>query len=190
MYLVSSLVLKLIGWKKFGSLPEVPRYVIIAAPHTSNVDLPLTLLFAFAFRVKVYWMGKDTIFKKPFGTIMKWLGGVPTVRGKGSNIVEESIEVFKSCEKLALVVAPEGTREKVNYWKTGFYYIAFGAGVPIALGFLDYGKKRAGIGGVFQPTGNITDDMNEIQKFYATVTARKPEKTATVPRDFREHAKN
>jgi 1-acyl-sn-glycerol-3-phosphate acyltransferase len=188
--LISILALKIIGWQKEGELPAEPKYVMIAAPHTSNVDLPMTLFFAFAYRAKVYWMGKETIFKKPFGAIMKWLGGIPTVREKSSNIVQQSIEQFEENERLVMVVAPEGTRTKVNYWKSGFYYIALGAQVPIALGFLDYKRKRGGIGGLFHPTGNITDDMNEIQKFYQTVTARRPEKTANGVADFKDYAKN
>ncbi len=190
LYWISILALKIVGWKKEGELPTEPKYVIIAAPHTSNVDLPMTLFLAFAYRAKVYWMGKETIFKKPFGAIMKWLGGIPTVRDKSSNIVQQSISQFEENEKLVMVVAPEGTRRHVNYWKTGFYYIALGAKVPIALGFLDYKRKRGGIGGLFHPTGNITEDMNEIQKFYHTVTARRPEKTASGITDFKEYAKN
>lgn len=178
MYLVCMLILKIIGWKKEGSIPEIPRFVMIAAPHTSNVDLPITLFLAFAFRIKVYWMGKEQIFKKPFGGIMKWLGGIPVERSKSNNLVEKSIEVFNNNEKLIMIVPPEGTRKKVNYWKTGFYYIAHGAGVPIVLGFLDYKLKKGGIGPVIHPTGDIEKDMGIIQDFYQNVTGRHPAKTA------------
>lgn len=189
-YWISILSLKIIGWKKEGSLPDVPKYVIIAAPHTSNIDLPITLFLAFAFRVRVYWMGKQEIFRKPFGAVMKWLGGIPTDRNRSKNIVEESIREFNSHDSLALVVAPEGTRNRVNYWKTGFYYIAHGAGVPIALGFLDYRRRVGGLGPTVYPTGDIKKDLDHIQEFYRTVTARRPEKTESGHIDYNNFAKN
>jgi 1-acyl-sn-glycerol-3-phosphate acyltransferase len=179
MFVACSLALKLIGWQKEGTLPGISKYVMIAAPHTSNIDLPITLFLAFAFRLKVYWMGKDRIFKKPFGTIMKWLGGIPVDRKTSSNIVAQSIDQFNSNDSLVMVVAPEGSRDRVNYWKTGFYHIARGAGVPIVLGYLDYRKKKGGIGPIVYPGGNIEKDMIIIQEFYKTVTARYPEKTAS-----------
>jgi 1-acyl-sn-glycerol-3-phosphate acyltransferase len=171
-------VLKLIGWKTSGAKPDIPKYVIIAAPHTSNFDLPLTLFVAFALKLKVYWMGKEQIFNKPFGTIMKWLGGIPVERGKSNNLVAETVEEFKRKDRLVVLVPPEGTRKKVNYWKTGFYYIAQGAGVPIVCGFLDYKRKTGGIGTVIYPTGNIEKDMGDIQNFYKDITGRYPLKTA------------
>jgi 1-acyl-sn-glycerol-3-phosphate acyltransferase len=179
MFIACTLALKLIGWKKEGTLPIISKYVMIAAPHTSNIDLPITLFLAFAFRLKVYWMGKDRIFKKPFGTIMKWLGGIPVDRKTSSNIVAQSIDQFNSNDSLVMVVAPEGSRDKVNYWKTGFYHIAHGAGVPIVLGYLDYRRKKGGIGPTVYPSGNIDQDMIIIQEFYKTVTARYSEKTTS-----------
>lgn len=173
------LALKIMGWKREGAIPDPPRCVMIAAPHTSNVDLPITLLLAFAFRVKVYWMGKDRIFKKPFGTIMRWLGGIPVERSRSHNIVEASIEEFRKNQNLILIVAPEGTRNKVNYWKSGFYHIANGAGVPISCGFLDYRRKVGGMGPLVVPTGAIERDMETIQTFYKGVMGRNPAKTAS-----------
>ncbi len=177
---VSRLVIRLLGWKREGALPDIPKYVVIAAPHTSNIDLVYTLLYAFAFRVKIYWMGKHSIFKRPFGPVMKWLGGIPIDRDRAHNVVEESIAEFGRHERLALVVAPEGTRRKVNYWKTGFYRIAHGAGVPIAMSFLDYGRKTAGFGPTFMPTGDIEKDMEAIQGFYSSVRGRNPSKMAVL----------
>ncbi len=178
MRLICLLALKLIGWKKSGTLPDIPKYVMIAAPHTSNFDLPMTLIIAFALRIKIYWMGKEQIFNKPFGTIMKWLGGIPVERGKSNNLVAETVEVFKRNERLVVLVPPEGTRKKVNYWKTGFYYIAHGAGVPILCGFLDYKRKTGGIGPLIYPTGNIEKDMEAIHDFYKNITGRYPLKTS------------
>lgn len=180
--LVSLLAMKVLGWKVEGDLPRVPKFVMIAAPHTSNWDLPNMLFFAFYYRAKIYWMGKHTIFKKPFGTICKWMGGIPVDRKKSRNMVEQSVEQLKSREKLVLVVPPTGTRERVLKWKTGFYYIALQAGVPIALGFLDYKRKVGGFGPLFHPTGDIEADMEIIMEFYRGITGKYPEKSIiTIP---------
>ena len=161
--------LKLTGWKVEGELPaKAGKSVFIAAPHTSNWDLPYTLMVAFALRLNIYWMGKQQIFKPPFKGLMMWLGGIPVHRESANNLVAASVQAIREADgPLQLVVPPEGTRSKVRYWKTGFYYIATGAQVPIVLAFMDYGKKRAGIGGEFTPTGNIEADMAAIQAFYA-----------------------
>lgn len=172
LYYISLFLLKMTGWRKEGRLPTSPKYVIIAAPHTSNWDLFYTLVIASAFRIKINWMGKDAIFRPPFRGICQWLGGVPVDRSKSNNAVEQSVRLFKEREQLALVVSPEGTRQKVHFWKTGFYYIAHGANVPIALGFLDYRRKVGGFGPAFLPTGDIEADMIEIKAFYAGVTGK------------------
>jgi 1-acyl-sn-glycerol-3-phosphate acyltransferase len=161
--------LKLTGWKVEGSLPSAGgKSVLIAAPHTSNWDLPYTLMVAFALRLNIYWMGKEQLFKPPFRGLMRWLGGIPVNRNKSSNLVAASIEVIKcAAGPLQLIVPPEGSRSKTRYWKTGFYYIAVGAKVPIVMAYMDYKRKISGLGPVFQPTGNIEDDMAIIKAFYA-----------------------
>lgn len=162
----------LFGWRIEGKLPDTPKFVLIAAPHTSNWDLPVMLSLAFAFRTGLFWMGKDTLFRRPFGAIMRWLGGIPIDRSKSHNVVEQSAEHFRKAESLVMVVPPEGTRQKVRYWKTGFYRIAESAGVPIALGFLDYRRKVGGFGPTVVPTGGIEADMETIQAFYANITGK------------------
>jgi 1-acyl-sn-glycerol-3-phosphate acyltransferase len=159
-------------WRIEGKLPDTPKFVLIAAPHTSNWDLPVMLSLAFAFRTRLFWMGKDTLFRRPFGAIMRWLGGIPIDRSKSHNVVEQSAEHFRKAESLVMVVPPEGTRQKVRYWKTGFYRIAESAGVPIALGFLDYRRKVGGFGPTVVPTGDIEADMETIQAFYANITGK------------------
>ena len=161
--------LKLAGWKVQGHLPpEAQKSVLIAAPHTSNWDLPYTLMVAFALRLNVYWMGKSQIFKPPFRGLMMWLGGIPVHRESANNLVAASVEAIKAAEgSVQLIVPPEGTRSKVRYWKTGFYYIAAGAQVPIVLAYMDYEKKISGLGPIFQPTGDIEADMKSIKAFYA-----------------------
>lgn len=159
-------------WRIEGKLPDTPKFVLIAAPHTSNWDLPVMLCLAFAFRTGLFWMGKDTLFRRPFGAIMRWSGGIPIDRSKSHNVVEQSAEHFRKAESLVMVVPPEGTRQKVRYWKTGFYRIAESAGVPIALGFLDYRRKVGGFGPTVVPTGDIEADMETIQAFYANITGK------------------
>jgi len=162
------------SWKKEGQVPDAPKFVMIAAPHTSNWDLPLTLILSLAFRMKVFWLGKHTIFRAPFGSLFKWLGGVPVDRRQANDLVTQCVQTFKKSARMIMIIPPEGTRSKVRYWKTGFYYIAHGAGVPIALGYIDYKRKAGGIGPAVATTGNIEGDMVKIREFYAGVTGKNP----------------
>lgn len=161
--------LKLTGWKVDGELPpNGQKCVLIAAPHTSNWDLPYTLMVAFVLHLNIYWMGKRQLFRFPFRSIMMWLGGIPVTRESSNNLVAASVDAMKNAKgPLQLVVPPEGTRGKTRYWKTGFYYIAVGAGVPIVMAYMDYERKISGLGPVFHPTGNIEADMAAIKAFYA-----------------------
>lgn len=171
--------LKLTGWRVEGNLPaDCPKCVVIAAPHTSNWDLPNMLLAGFALRANLYWMGKRSIFRPPFGAFMRWLGGIAVNREKSNNLVAASVEAIRAARgSLQLVVPPEGTRSKVRYWKTGFYYIAHGAGVPIVLSYMDYARKVSGIGPVFHPTGDIERDMATIKAFYAPFKGKNPDQS-------------
>lgn len=169
--------LKLTGWQVQGCLPPgCSKSVFIAAPHTSNWDLPYMLMVAFAMRLNVYWMGKEAIFKPPFRGLMMWLGGIPVDRAKANNLVAASVDAIKSSTgPLQLVVPPEGTRSKVRYWKSGFYYIAVGAQVPIVMSYLDYQQKLTGIGPVFMPSGDLEADMVAIKAFYAPFKGKNPD---------------
>jgi 1-acyl-sn-glycerol-3-phosphate acyltransferase len=161
--------LKISGWKIDGSLPPGgQKSVLIAAPHTSNWDLPYTLMVAFVLRLNIYWMGKEQIFRPPFRGLMMWLGGIPVRRESANNLVAASVQAIQAADgPLQLVVPPEGTRSKVRYWKSGFYYIASGAGVPIVMAYMDYERKLSGLGPVFHPSGDLEADMARIQAFYA-----------------------
>jgi 1-acyl-sn-glycerol-3-phosphate acyltransferase len=185
---ISALILRMIGWRVDARVADVQKCVLIGAPHTSNWDFPIALMICFVLRLDVYWMGKASLFPPVFGTIMRWLGGIPVDRSKAGNLVESTIEAFKGSEKLLVIVPPEGTRGKVKRWKTGFYYIAVGAEVPIGLGYVDFKEKIGGVGKLFYPSGNIEEDMILIQEFYAGFTGKNPQQfdveTINVKRDL------
>jgi 1-acyl-sn-glycerol-3-phosphate acyltransferase len=166
--------LRLNGWKVEGTLPDAARKcVLIAAPHTSNWDLPYTLMVAFVLRLNIRWMGKRSIFRFPFGALMRWLGGIAVDRSKANNLVSASAAALVAAAgPVQLVVPPEGTRGKTRHWKTGFYFIAREAGVPIILSSLDYRRKLAVLGPVFVPTGDVDADMATIKRHYAGVQGR------------------
>ncbi len=151
---ISLFVFRMRGWRIEGRFPPIAKYVLIAAPHTSNWDFPITLCLTFALKGKIYWMGKDSLFRWPFRGMFKWLGGIPVDRSKSNNMVAQMIQRFSADENLVVTIPPAGTRSNVMKWKTGFYYIALGANVPVVLGFLNYRTKVGGIGPVYQPSGD------------------------------------
>ena len=161
--------LKATGWTLDGQAPAGhPKCVLIAAPHTSNWDLPYTLMVAFALRMNIHWMGKRQIFRWPFGGLMRWLGGIAVDRSQSTNLVAASAKALRDAEgSVHLVIPPEGTRSQTRHWKTGFYWIAHEAGVPIVLAYMDYPRKLSGLGPVFTPTGDIEADMRQIKAYYA-----------------------
>jgi 1-acyl-sn-glycerol-3-phosphate acyltransferase len=175
---LSLFVLRVIGWRIEGRLPDIPKFVAITT-HTSNWDFPVMLLTVFALKTRISVLGKDRLFRWPFGVFFRWCGCIPIDRTKSTNVVEKMIQLFDQSEKLILIVPPEGTRKKVRHWKTGFYYIAQGAHVPIVLAFIDYRRKVAGVGPVFTPTGDIEADVEAIRSFYANVSGKIPENTGT-----------
>ncbi|HSO43971.1 MAG TPA: lysophospholipid acyltransferase family protein [Rhodoferax sp.] len=166
--------LKLNGWQVQGALPaQAQKSVLIAAPHTSNWDLPYTLMVAFVLRLNIYWMGKASLFRFPFGPVMRWLGGIAVDRARANNLVLASAQAIQEADgALQLIVPPEGTRSKTRYWKTGFYHIAVTAQVPIVMAYMDYQRKLSGLGPVFVPTGDIEADMLQIKAFYAPFKGR------------------
>jgi 1-acyl-sn-glycerol-3-phosphate acyltransferase len=168
--------LKIAGWRIEGELPPgAHKCVLIAAPHTSNWDLPYTLMTAFVLRLHPYWMGKASIFKPPFGPVMRWLGGIAVDREQSNNLVAASVAALKAADgPVQLIVPPEGTRRATTRWKTGFYFIAVGAQVPVLLAYMDYAEKRAGLGPVFTPTGDLERDMAAIKAFYALFKGKNP----------------
>jgi 1-acyl-sn-glycerol-3-phosphate acyltransferase len=168
--------LRLAGWRVEGSLPHgLRRAVVIAAPHTTNWDLPYMLAVSWALGVRPSWLGKRELFRRPFGGLMRALGGVAVDRTRRSNLVEQAAERLGESETLFLVVPPSGTRSRAPHWKSGFYHIARMARVPIVCAFLDYATKTGGIGPVFTPGGDIGADMDRLRLFYRDVRGRYPE---------------
>lgn len=157
------------GWQLSGEIPALKKAVIIGAPHTSNWDFPLAMGLAFCFRVKIFWMGKHTLFRWPFGGFMRWLGGIPVNRSSSQNLVAQAVTAMNERNELILAIPPEGTRKQVRQWKTGFYFIAHESGVPIVLAFVDLKNKRAGFGPTLTPSGNLETDLETIKAFYAPI---------------------
>ena len=172
LWLISKLFLWITGWKVVGAVPKDKKFVMIAAPHTSNWDLPYMLAICFVLKARPYWMGKEQIFKFPFKGLMKWTGGIPIDRSKTNNVVDATAEIMRNSDELIVTIPPEGTRSKVKYWKSGFYHIANLSEVPIVMGFLDYKKKEGGIGEMIQPTGNLEEDMVKIKAFYQPIRGK------------------
>lgn len=174
---LSKHLLRLLSWTLTGSMPaNTPKSVVIAAPHTSNWDFPYTLMVAFAMGLNIQWMGKKQLFRWPFRHLMRWLGGIPVDRSQSTNLVAASVNtLLASPHELHLVVPPEGTRSQSRHWKTGFYYIALGAQVPIVLGYMDFAQKKSGLGPALVPTGDIEADMAQIKAFYAPFKGKNPD---------------
>lgn len=129
------------------------------------------------YRLKIYWMGKASLFRGPMGPLMKWFGGIPVTLGQSQNVVQQTIDTFDEANELIIVIAPEGNRSYVHQWKTGFYHIAAGAGVPIVPGFLDFDKKEAGYLDSFSPSGDVDRDMALIQAEYAGIKGKYPDQS-------------
>lgn len=173
-------ILRMLGWTIQADLPDIKKYVAIAAPHTSNWDFPLGIITAKAIRLKVHWMGKHTLFRWPFGWFFRAIGGTPVNREQGQNYIKQMAELFDRSEQLVLALAPEGTRSKMDHWKTGFHYIARAAEVPIVMAYLDFGHKQVGIGELFYPGEDIEADFDQIRQFYANRIGRNPENASLI----------
>lgn len=170
--IVSRLVLRMTGWRVLGPLPDLRKYVVIAAYHTSNWDFVIGICAAFLLKIKAYWIGKDSLFRPPFDRFFSWLGGIPIDRGRNQNTVDRIVQVFGEHRDMIIALAPEGTRKRTRSWKSGFYHIAVGANVPIVMAFIDYPSKSCGIGEVLHPTGDLETDMKRISAFYSRFAGR------------------
>ncbi len=175
MKFVSLLILKTFGWK-LVVLPSLPdKCVLISYPHTSNWDFVLGMLVKWSSDMPLNWVAKHTMFKGPFKPLFLAMGGVPINRNKTIGFIQKNVELFQVRDRFILGIMPEGTRARTNYIKTGFYHIADGANVPIALAFIDYKNKTLGVGKMLETSGNIEHDFKEIKNFYKDITGYRPE---------------
>lgn len=168
------LALRLTGWRFTAPLPEVPKCVLIVAPHTSNWDFPVGVMAMFAIDLDAYWLAKDSIFRAPFGTVLRALGGRPVFRESSEGLVADVARMIRAEPQFLLALAPEGTRKQVKGFKSGFYYIAQAAGVPIVPVWFDYPRREIGIGTPFHPTGDPAGDIAALQSMFTPNMARHP----------------
>lgn len=167
---------KILGWKLVGEFPkDLKKYVVIGAPHTSWKDFPIAIMARNSWGTKINFIAKKSLFKPPFGFIFKLLGGAPVDRTKSNNKVQAIVDVFNSKEEFRLALSPEGTRKKVTEWKTGFYYIAKGANVPIVMFTLDFGRKQVAVSKAYYLTDNMYNDIKNLKYFYKDVVGANPE---------------
>lgn len=178
---IARMLLKISGWTLVGEHPEVAKAVIIAAPHTSNWDGIWGLIAKVALGVDVKFFGKESLFWFPLGALLKVMGGIPLDRDNAGSSVDQAVSAFDASDRLYFAMAPEGTRGRKQYWKTGFYRIATGAGVPVVLAFFDYERRRLGIGPTIDLSGDPDLDLETIGAFYAgNASARHPDKISPV----------
>lgn len=177
---LAKLILRLGGWTAVGGMPDVPKAVFIAAPHTSNWDGFWALVYLVSIRADIHFFAKKSLFWFPLGSLLRALGGIPLDRQRAGSSVEQAISRFQEDESFYFGLAPEGTRKKTPAWKSGFYRIAEGASVPVYLGFLDYSKRRLGIGRRLDLSGNKDADLEACRSYYADIEGRWPEQTSPI----------
>jgi 1-acyl-sn-glycerol-3-phosphate acyltransferase len=165
-------VLRALGWKVEGDIPNLPKLVIAVAPHTSNWDFVVGVATMFALDLKISFIGKHTLFVGPFGGILRWLGGIPVDRSHSHGLVADSVHAFDSVDRRILAIAPQGTRSPVPHFKSGFLHIARGARVPVLLAALDYGAKAVRFGPLMHPGEDVEADRARIEDFFSHVRGR------------------
>lgn len=177
MRLTAKFILKLMGWKSTGFFPaDLKKYVVIVAPHTSGWDFIIGLLFRKALHIeRAKYLGKDSLFKPPFGFFFRWLGGYPVDRSSSHNLVDQVAKIFHDHDAFALALSPEGTRKRVDKLKTGFYNIARKANVPIIMVALDYKHQQAIISLPFETTSDQQADFEKILNFFRPIEGKYPE---------------
>jgi 1-acyl-sn-glycerol-3-phosphate acyltransferase len=179
--MLAKLFLRVAGWRLEGTIPaDLQRAVVIAFPHTTNWDLPYMLAVSWALGIRVSWLGKQELFRRPFGGLMRWLGGVPVDRSRRSNLVEQAAERLRTTDRLFLVIPPSGTRSRARHWKSGFYHVARSARVPVVCAFLDYERKAGGVGPILIPSADLGADMERLRVFYRDIRGKYPENETPV----------
>jgi len=177
---LAKLILKMGGWTPLGGMPDAPKAVIIAAPHTSNWDAFWALVYKVAIGVDVHFFAKQSLFWFPLGTLLKSLGGIPLDRSHATSAVQQAVDMFAAEDSFYFGLAPEGTRSLKAGWKSGFHRIAQGAAVPVFLGIIDYQNRRVGITGRLDLSGDINADMKFCADCYSGIEGRRPENASPV----------
>jgi len=173
-------IFRLMGWRTQVIPPPTSRYVLIGVPHTSNWDFIVALLLMAAESIPIRILGKDSLFRGPMGVFMRSLGAIPVNRREKTNLVDQVAAKFDEYDELVIGISPEGTRKKTSRWRTGFYYIALKADVPIVMAYLDYGNKVCGLGPSFKPSGDIQADFLIIRDFYSEIVGKYPHKQGKI----------
>ena len=173
-------VLKILGWRYVGEFPRHSKMIISVAPHTSNWDFVIGLAVAFNLRLKITFFGKHSLFIPPFGALLRRLGGLPVERSKAHGVVEHMATTMRNADKMLLCLAPEGTRSRIERWKTGFLHIAHKAEVPVFLVAFDYKKKQIEFGPCLHISDDTQYELNRIYTHYQSVQAKFPDKVATI----------
>jgi 1-acyl-sn-glycerol-3-phosphate acyltransferase len=168
-------LLRAAGWRIVSEPPELPKFVAIVAPHTSNWDFFVGLGTMYGLDLEVRWLGKHTIFRGPVGRLLRRLGGRPVRRHTPEGVVAEAAAAIRAEPQFILALAPEGTRSRVDHWRTGFYRIAEASGVPIVPVWFDWSRHEIGLGTPLVPTGDMDADLAALQAVYRPEMARHPE---------------
>ena len=166
-------LLALLGWRVEGAMPDLRKFVVAIAPHTSNWDFVIGLAAMFALDLRIAFLAKHTLFRGPFGAFMRWAGGIPVDRASPHGVVAESVAAFARVDRRVLVIAPEGTRRRVERFKPGFLHIARGAGVPVTLAALDYGARRVRLGPTFTPTADVEAELRKVEAHFAPIRGKR-----------------
>ncbi len=173
-------LMKLFGWKSILAPPPGKKFVALGYPHTSNWDFIPAIAWAWSTGLQMNFVGKAALFNGLMGPIMRRLGGIPLERDKTKNFVDQIVEIINARDEIALIIAAEGTRKKAEYWRSGFYYMALEANIPIGLAYMDWKKREIGIKQYFMPSGDLEKDFEIIKTYYQDVTGRNPSKQSPI----------
>ena len=167
-------MLRLLRWRVSGELPDLPKFVIAVAPHTSNWDFVVGMAVMFALDLRLTFIGKHTLFRWPLAALLRWMGGIPVDRSSTRGLVGEAVRAFECVDQRVLAIAPEGTRKRVDRFRSGFLHIARGAKVPVLLATLDYEARCVKFGPCFEPGGDVEQELRRVEAFFAGVRGKNP----------------
>lgn len=180
LHWIGKIALRITGWRLTGTAPPDPKFVAVCGPHTSNWDLPVFMMLAFAVNIRGKWLAKHTLFRWPLGWLFRRLGGIAVDRRAAHNVVHQVVNEFNRHKAMVLGIAPEGTRRFTDHWKSGFYQIALAANVPILLGYADFARKEGGVADIFLPSGDLEADLQRIRQAFEKVTPKRPENRSLI----------